>query len=753
MSKFTIIVNTYPNPTRNKDLKKCLHSLISQTYQDFEILLIENFSDTADVEKTLFEFERYKNKISIITSPTKKLSFLFNLGWKSTKTEYVAFLADDAEADPKWLENINLELDEDPKVAVVSGPVISACYPAGEMHRLYLLSQKTLLFKLLAWPYLYFAAEGKIQKPGNLFESGAYSFGTSLKEAEGFERQEIDLATTTSMGIRKSVLEELGGFDENFSFNHADGDLFIRTKKLGYKIIFNPKVVAYHNVRIGPSRNAYIIGEDTGKFYRKDIRPKTLRGWVGACLNIKVLNAYWIYNFLRTGDVKQLQGITGFFKGFFSKIKIADAKSLNKKLNILFINRWVGYNEGGNETHIKDLMDQFSKRGHRVTVITTEGTALNYLKCQIKIEFVKGKQGYFSNEPRGILGALVFLVKCFVKFLQLYVNGESFDVLSVHFSLEAVLARFIKLFFGIPYVLVLAGDTSLELIEGRRADGKISISKFMNDQCKKYGYSAEIMPKGIDLQKFSPNIDFHALYEKEKLEGKFVVLTVARLDPRKNLITVIQAADELVNKKGAKDIVFYIIGDGVEKSMLEESITRFKLESYVKLLGSIQNSDPIFAKYYAMANVFVLPTLYEGFGWVFLEAMASGVPIITTRVGSNAEVVGDVGVVIEPKNPGLLAKAVLDTLNDKTLLGEMKKLGLEKAKSYSWENVMPKYEKYYAGVSKKKCNELGCKMGVLGESIVDFFEIVQILLKDRSGSDKSGNGSEWCGAGQEGLKV
>ena len=274
MAKFTIIINTYPNETRDEDLKKCLTSVFNQTYQDFEVLVIENFSNKSEIEKVLLGFAKYRERISVINDPTKKLSYLFNLGWRHAKTELLVFLADDAEADPNWLENINLEMEKDSKIAVVSGPVISKCYPVSEMHRLYVLSRKNLIFKILSWPYLHFAMEDRTLEPGKLFESGAYSIGTALKESKSFSRQEIDLATTTSMGIRKSVLEKLGGFDENFSFNHADGDLFIRIKKLGYKIIFNPKVIAYHNVRIGPSRNAYIIGEDTGKFYRKNIKPK-----------------------------------------------------------------------------------------------------------------------------------------------------------------------------------------------------------------------------------------------------------------------------------------------------------------------------------------------------------------------------------------------------------------------------------------------------------------------------------------------
>jgi len=226
-------------------------------------------------------------------------------------------VADDVELEPEWLAAVHEELMLDKNTGIVTGPILSSCFPAGEMHRLYLISQQNFIFKLIAWPYLHFALEDKALLPGSLFESGAYSLGAAIPEARDFPRQEIDLATTSSMGIRKSILNKIDGFDQRFNFNHADGDLFIRIKKAGYKIIFTPKAVSHHHLRLGPSRNAYIIGLDTGIYYKKHVRPKSLRGIIGAFLNIGFLNTYWIYNAFRTKKVDQLKGIHGFFKGLY----------------------------------------------------------------------------------------------------------------------------------------------------------------------------------------------------------------------------------------------------------------------------------------------------------------------------------------------------------------------------------------------------------------------------------------------------
>ena len=317
---YTFVINTYPSKKRKKELTKCLDSIFAQTYKDISVLVVENYETDKKILPIINNYKRKKRDINFIIDPTKRLSRLFDIGWRNARTEHLAYVADDVELEKDWLINIDSELTKSRKIGVVTGPIISSIFPASEMHRLYLLSQKSLLTRILTWPYFYFSMEQKPLAPGNLFESGAYSLGAALEEARDFEKQEIDLATTSSMGLKKSVLEKINGFDQRFNFNHADGDLFIRIKAAGYKIIFNPKAVSHHHLRFGPSRNAYIIGVDTGMYYRKHVRPKSARGIIGALINVFVLNAYWVYNAIRTEDLNQLKGVSGFFEGYARNI-------------------------------------------------------------------------------------------------------------------------------------------------------------------------------------------------------------------------------------------------------------------------------------------------------------------------------------------------------------------------------------------------------------------------------------------------
>lgn len=299
---------------RTDDLKRCLDSVFNQTYTDFDLLVIDN-GDPSVSDDILKNY-----KLRIIRDKTKRLSYLFNLGWKSVSQELLAYLADDIELDGHWLEEAIASSLRHPDAAVVTGPLVSPFEYTGEMHALYLKSRKNLLSKTASDFYDRFILEGKTFEPCVLCESGSYTLGQGFKPNFSEER-EVDLATTSSMLIRRSAIERTGGFDEHFIFNHADGDLFVRLKKQGYKIIYNPAMQAVHYVRIGPSRYPYYIGRDTAYFYLKDIRPKTLRGILAVFANLFILNAYWVYKAFKTRDIRQLKGIGGFISGTVSYLK------------------------------------------------------------------------------------------------------------------------------------------------------------------------------------------------------------------------------------------------------------------------------------------------------------------------------------------------------------------------------------------------------------------------------------------------
>lgn len=422
------------------------------------------------------------------------------------------------------------------------------------------------------------------------------------------------------------------------------------------------------------------------------------------------------------------------------------------KLTILLVNRWLGYNYGGNESIMRETIKGLSRKGHKMVVVTTRGTALEESGFElVEKHYVNAPKGYYTYGTFGLFYSLFFLFKSFAVVSVLIFRGYKFNLQAVHFSLEGILARIVRMLYAIPYVYVTAGDTYLEMIEGKRADKVIHISHFMYDIGKQFGHDAVVIPIGMDSSRFSPTNYSEELTQKYKTDpATTILLTVCRLDPRKNLITLIEAVDIMVKKYVHPNIVLLIIGDGIERDLLTTAITARNLENYIKLLGRI--SDTELPSYFASSDIFVLPTLYETFGIVYTEAMASGLPVITCRVGSAPEVVGNAGLLVSPRNPQELADSVYSLLSDKTKLLQLKSNALARAKKYDWKTTIDKYEKVYVDTSSVKCGGISSRLQVLGYLLIDSFSIIKQLFGGVLFSDSKTKNTAWDGAGQAGLK-
>jgi len=216
----------------------------------------------------------------------------------------------------------------------------------------------------------------------------------------------------------------------------------------------------------------------------------------------------------------------------------------------------------------------------------------------------------------------------------------------------------------------------------QKADYFQAISSFLYNWAMKMGArSGEIVPNGVDVEKFK--------VQNPKSKKEKVIITVSRLVKKNGIDDLIKAVAQL-------DIKLLILGEGPDEKKLKRLAERLNLKEKVLFLGHIQYND--LPKYYSSADVFVRPSLSEGLGNVFLEAMACGVPIIGTPVGGIPDFLEDrkTGLFCQVNNPQDIAKKIKEILENDELQKSMVNNGLKLVKDkYSWDKISLKMEKIF----------------------------------------------------------
>lgn len=263
----------------------------------------------------------------------------------------------------------------------------------------------------------------------------------------------------------------------------------------------------------------------------------------------------------------------------------------------------------------------------------------------------------------------------------------------------------------VPYVVALKGIMADELLYERgwsrlrfacfsrlerrnalRADRVIVTSTHSrNVAIRAYGLDPErvrVVPEGIDAASWSGRPARRAPDPDDHLP---VVLTVARQYRRKNTETLLQAMTRV--RKAVPGARLRVVGEGPELPRLRKLAAVLQLdESAVQFVGSLGGTDALKDEF-NLADVFCLPSRQEGFGIVFLEAMAMGLPIVAARAGAIPEVAphDEVALLEHPDDPEGLAAAIVRLLQDTALRDRLVASGSARWKNYAWPSVATRF--------------------------------------------------------------
>ena len=193
-----------------------------------------------------------------------------------------------------------------------------------------------------------------------------------------------------------------------------------------------------------------------------------------------------------------------------------------------------------------------------------------------------------------------------------------------------------------------------------------------------------------------PEAEIARVRERYRLHDRFVMYS-GNVLPHKNVERLIDAF-ALLRGDGLDDIKLVISGNDASRySSLRRAVHRHNLHPHVRFLG--YQSESVLVALYRLADVFVFPSLYEGFGLPPLEAMASGTPVVVSNVSSLPEVVGDGAVLVNPYEPRAIADGIHKALGDAALRERLRARGLARARSFSWPESVKRIHAIYQQIA------------------------------------------------------
>jgi len=180
--------------------------------------------------------------------------------------------------------------------------------------------------------------------------------------------------------------------------------------------------------------------------------------------------------------------------------------------------------------------------------------------------------------------------------------------------------------------------------------------------------------------------------DKYRIQGPYL-LYVGTIEPRKNLLTLIRAYDDLLRTTTLRPQLVLAGGRGWLCDEVYKLVEDLKLQDQVHFTGYVEDAD--LPALYSAAEAFLYPSLYEGFRLPPLEAMACGVPVITSDASSLPEVLGKAGLTHAPTDTRALTAAITKLLGDETMREHFKREGSKQAAKFSWERAARETQAVY----------------------------------------------------------
>ncbi len=235
----------------------------------------------------------------------------------------------------------------------------------------------------------------------------------------------------------------------------------------------------------------------------------------------------------------------------------------------------------------------------------------------------------------------------------------------------------------------------------RRAAAVLTVSEFSKrDIARRYGVSPDkitVAPDAADpMFQLIQDVERLAMVRGRYGTGERFILYVGNLEPHKNLKTLIAAYIRLRQADATRHKLVLVGRAFAHDNDILATAQASGYADDLVLTGYVPNEDLV--ALYNAADLFVFPSIFEGFGIPPLEAMACGTPVVTSNTSSLPEVVGDAALTVDPLDVEALAGAIARGVDDVDLRAELTARGLRRVRLFSWENTARTIKSVYQDV-------------------------------------------------------
>lgn len=682
----SVVINTY---NRAASLPTTLEALRFQTFADFEVIVVNGPS----TDDTLAVLRRWADAIRIVECPEARLSTSRNLGVAAARGDVVAFIDDDGIAEPEWLEHIVAAYDSD-AVGAVGG---------------YVYDDTGFAFQ---WRHATCDRLGRVRSLATPPPAEC-----ATKSADPFVYTQ-----GTNCSYRRAALVRAGGFDEALEHYYDDAEISMQILDLGYQLKILPQAVVHHKslgnrtrdearVVVNPfaivADHAYFALRNGGTGRTPDEIEAAIRTFAdGLCAVADENRALGrmtaeqhdrfhreVGDGLNAGAARARQGPR--FRRELAAPDLTAFKPFPRvvaegtRLHVCVLSKECPPKDfGGVGRYTYALASGLAQLGHVVHFITAgsenrvdfehgmwmhrlapwkrwvpelDAVPLQYNLYHVAAAYHEVRR-IRARKPVDVVYAPLWLCEGLLPLL----DDRFPTVIGLQTAMKTIAHMHPSWSDSAHTTQLVALERAMLTRASHLHANSVAILEKVRAEYDIEGAGGFVVPLGVE--------DRRGQVTRRRNDDRVRVLFVSRLERRKGVDTLLEAAVRLLPELPHLEIV--VVGKDTPNTELgetyREAFTRTHggdpaIAARVRFVGEASEAD--LYQWYADCDVFCVPSRYESFGLVYLEAMMFGVPIVATRVGGIPEVVQHErnGLLVEPEDPDALAAALRRVIVDGTL--------------------------------------------------------------------------------------